>query len=315
MDNLTHNGSLSDTTSFPQPLQIIYLCFGIPLGVVICLGNVILLTVIVDKKGPLRTSTRTLLGSLVISDILTGFLLILNASFLSLQETIREFYRARCMLWGLVLTLPTLCSFMHLSVISLERRHAVTAPAHPIGRRKAILYCIGIWSYCGVICVLGMLFLFGDGLRNVVGFCDVLSLPGFYLLVLALHIILAVVIETYAAVNVRNTLLLHQRKIQVTNTITYNNLMEDTKVAWVFFSAFALQLGPTVPFAILLAVLSAGVYVPATFIIARLCYLFAQIPGLKFVLYLRMNKELHKATVKRLGCTKKPPRLSPSHTP
>lgn len=317
MDNISEvadNRTSNAEDYFPSALQIIYFCVALPLGVVILIGNIILMAVIASKKGPLKPSTRTMLCSLVLCDALAGGLLVLNTCLVPFQEDMRKNCETGCLLWGLLLTLPFTTGFIHLFVICLERRHAVNDPANTISIGRSAIYCVAIWAYCLALCAGGMLFLLWKNRALTWKFCDILPLPGFYLLILCVHIFMAVVLEVYAAINVRSTLRLHQRKIQVTNTITYSNLVEDTKVAWIFFSAFIMQLLPVLPFMVLLVVLSAGVHSHGVFVLSRICYIIAQIPGLKFVLFLKRSKELHKAAVKKLGCSKSEPHLSPSHT-
>lgn len=320
MLNFTETTSPNDSIKedvFPKALQIIYFCIGIPLGAVICLGNVVLLTVIARKKGPLRDSTRNMMSSLVFCDLTAGCLLIIHISFVSFQEEIRNSSQAGCLAWGLVLAMPMTCSLLHLCIICLERKRAVSEPATIISHRQSFLICIGLWTYSSVLCLIGMFFLLDEEYtgHDIWRFCDILPLPGYYLLILALHVLFTVLLQVYFAINIRNTLQLHQRKIQVTNTITYSNLIEDIKLGWIFFKTYAFQLVFILPLCIMLVIIYAGVHAPASLIIARICYLIAQIPALKFILFFKMNKDIYKATMKKLGCSKSPPRMSPSHTP
>ena len=326
MRNMTggaYNGT-SEGDVFPHALEIVYFCVGLPLGVIICLGNFILLSVVLPKKGPLRDSTRMLLAGLSVCDVVAGALFIVHVVLLPFQEDLRGASREGCLFWALLLTVPVMASFLHLTVICGERNHFVCQPAAVVSRKKAILICACLWSYCLVLGLVGMFFSLcwkdeneNENEEEDAGrwkLCDVVTLPGYYLLILALHVLATLLINVYFAVSIRGMLRLHQRKIQVTNTITYNNLVEDIRVAWLFFLAYSLQLFPWLPFTVMLAILAAGVNTPSAFIIARVCYLCAQIPGLKFMMYFWRNKEIMCAVRKRLGCSKTPPRLSPAHT-
>jgi hypothetical protein len=309
MANLT-NASFD---ALPRGLHITYLAVGLPLGAVVCLGNVILMAVIADPKGPLKIATRTMLCSLVFCDVVAGAVLMLHSGFIGFDDGVRDYCAEGCLMWGIMLTLPVYCAFVHLSVICLERRHAVMDPANAISGGRATLYCAGVWAYCVVLCVAGMLFIFLED-STAWSRCDVVTLPPFYLLILGIHLVVVSGVVVGAAINIRSTLRLHQRKIQVTNTITYSNLVEDTQVAWVFVCAFVVQLLPCLPFIVALATVAAGMRTEAAVVVARVCYIVAQLSGLKFLLYMKMSKDIRKACVQRLSCSSNQPHMSPSHT-
>ena len=243
-DNPSVEGDLSKSTHI---LDITIRALGIPLGLTVLVGNILFIIVIAKAKQP-KCFHNTLVIHLAVSDLIAGLTLLIN---LISEWFYRDFYNGEdllegdetslvhhilCRAWGSFQFLPIYHAFLLLCIINLDRLIAVTYPATYASNHKtrvAQWLPILVWLYSTLICALALSARYGTREHHITDdWCGMLSLPPLYVTMTSLiHVPLATLIGLGTYLQIRRILRIHQRKIQVTNTMTYDNLVRDTAIA------------------------------------------------------------------------------------
>ena len=185
--------------------------------------------------------------------------------------------------------LPIYASFFHVMFITADRYIAVAFPSKyadtQLLRGVRIGYSL-TWLYLCLLAVLALPFSEAQWTPHSDVCQPGIRLPaGYFILVVAGHILPCAVISVALFVRIRYILRVHQCQIQVTNTITYDNLLKDTHAAKVCFMAFVLTTFAWTPFVVCQLLRVGGVRQEALHIANSVSFLFGQVGYLKFVLY------------------------------
>lgn len=228
-------GNYSNNETVPSSsitLDIVCKTFGIPLAVFILIGN-ILFSIIAFRAR--RSPSRVIVANLTINDILVGFTLILSFTLESLYDTLgsnsnRHVY---CKLWAVIQIIPIYQQFTFLLSLNIDRFIAVSFPAiysDTYSSKNVWKVCGGLWIYA--LCIAALFFAFNGTVNDSGTRCDVMVLsPPYLVTVLAIHMLLSLLATVAFYVRMKHILNHHQKKIQVTNTMTYDKLVGDIAVA------------------------------------------------------------------------------------
>ena len=192
--------------------------------------------------------------------------------------------------------LPIYASFFHVMFITADRYISVAFPSKyadtTLLRGVRVGYSL-TWIY---LCLLVLLVIpFSDDPWSPhVDFCQPgVRLPaGYFVLVLAGNILPCAVVSVALFVRMRVILRVHQCQIQVTNTITYDNLLRDTYAAKVCFMAFLLTSFSWLPFVVCQLLRFGGVRLETLHDAINVSFLVGQLAYLKFVLYFTKNADV-----------------------
>ena len=301
MENNNTNSSLPEDGVDITYRLVLYIV-GIPLGGCALLGNLFLLMAMI-RFSKLQTRANVAVVSLSASDALAGAMLLAHLSSVHLQHQIANTHL--CYLWAVVQLMPMVACFLHLTFVSVDRLVAVTRAVHytdSMSARRIAVYVGVLWTYILVLTVLVFAFTDHDVTLDV---CDVTILPwGYMLLVLVGHILPASLVVVVIFAWIQRTLRIHQRKIQVTNTMTYNNLLADITVARLFFFTFVFVAILWGTFFITELVWIAGVDSSSLILIIRITFLVGNLSYIKFFIYIVLNSEFRKYLKKALSCKK-----------
>ena len=255
-DTITATETSNTTTSLETSVSISLLVFGVPIGVALITLNCLLFVVIYKKReeGPFRKSTTCLLVSLGVCDMLAGVVLLVHVVLLALPESVfigSSVYL--CKFWGLLQTTPMIGDIIHLVAISGERNQTISHPARQPKAETMKLVAVGVWGL--TLALSALAFAFPVPQPNS-GYCDIADLSFLYFIIVVFLVVMlgSVIVCVYYLYNIKGTLKVHQRKIQVTNTITYDNLLDDTAAAKLFFIIYSLTILIWLPLVITLIV-------------------------------------------------------------
>lgn len=278
---------------------------GIPLGISIVVTNVaFILTMTWHKTNPVRRSTQILLVSNCHCAVLAGLVLIAYAvAFPYTSSTvivIPSTLRSLCHLWGALHLSLIVLDCLHIAFVSLDHNHGVTSvgcstPTHRIG--LAVL--LG-WLYTVLLILLTLAFDHLPSTQPCGGGCDILDLNRYYVLTLLIHVIVGAFCSLFVVANVRRTLDLHQRQIQVTNTITYKNLLFEMRMAQLSLLANAILVVAWIPLTVAEVMVHAGV--TAEVAAVRLTFLVGNASYLKAILYVAADREIRKDFTRVASC-------------
>ena len=201
--------------------------------------------------------------------------------------------------------LPIYASFFHVMFITADRFIAVAFPSKYSDTRLLRGVRIGYsvtWLY---LCTLVVLVIpFADDQWSSHGdFCQPgIRLPaGYFILVVAGNILPCAIVSIVLFVRMRYILRVHQCQIQVTNTITYDNMLKDTNAAKVCFMAFVLTSVAWLPFVLCQLLRISGFREEALHVASSVSFLFGQLGYLKFVVYFTKNADVGAGLKKLFG--------------
>ena len=244
-DPSTEGGRVSEDT---DTLNITIKAIGIPLGITILLGNALFMVIILKAKRPKCIHTNLIIH-VTVSDLLAGFTLLLQFALERLyskkthgdwaemeEQYHHQGYHVICRAWASIQMLPIYQPFLFLCGLNLDRLVAISYPATYANTWKATAAkCLPVlvWPYSVLICLLALSAKYDMREHNInKDGCGILTLPPLYLtLTLLIHILPATLVAVVAFLQIKRELRIHQRKIQVTNTMTYENLIKDMAIA------------------------------------------------------------------------------------
>ena len=301
-------------TMFPLGLELAYYICGTPIAIGICFINVVMLYIINRKKVPMKNAVRILVCSLGTNDIVAGCLLLIHIATLGFQGKVNE---KKCLFFALLCIWPMLNNFLHIAIIKWERHSMVISSGDSVGLRKSAAFVMGMWIYSLALSLLGLSFEISrqsDNEELYEELCDVAVLPKYHLVIIAIHLVICIGITSLYFIKIRNVLKVHQRKIQVTNTITYTNLVDDINMANTFMAAGVVCIALWLPCLIAMAVYISGHDRACAVVTMRALYLLTTLTGFKPLLYMWRWPSVTKEVINLFGCKKVEMRRTPSHT-
>ena len=243
-------------------------------------------------------------------DLLLGITLIVNIGLIQEHPVLAEIHPNACTIIGLLELLPVVTCLIFLTLVDTDRFLAVCVPTvYPdLWTTKRVSgTCIGIWVFSIVLSAVAFAFK----TEPDVVICDVLALPrGFLLLSTLVHIVPCSIINTVLYLKIKHMLKVHQRKIQVTNTLTYTNLVDDTQLARLFYMLVVISLVAWAPFVISIILWFCDLDLSALPPAVRICFLLGHLAGLKLFVYVA-ESTTYRMAIKKLF--KPPQRQESSH--
>ena len=308
-DNATWvGGGLKNTINFsmtehlPHSLQVTYYAIGIPVSVLLIVTNAILMAAIA-KAGTMGAKLNMVVCNMAVADLLLGVTLLVNIGLLQEHpELADQHHTSLCTFIGLLEILPLMASLLFLSLVHLDRFLAVCVPTmYPDMwcERRVAIFCAGIWIFT---CMFGTIaYAFMPEKDPIV--CDILALPRSYLLLTCIfHIFPTTIVNIILFIKINHVLKVHQRKIQVTNTLTYTNLVDDTQLAKLYFFLVIMCFVAWTPFLICVFIWFSSVSVTNIPIAARVTFLVGHLAGIKIVVYVCESTSYRSAVKKRFSC-------------
>lgn len=279
---------------------------GIPLGISIVVANVaFILTMTWHKTSQVRQSTQVLLVSSSNCAALAGLVLVAySVAFPYTSSTAvvtPPSLRSLCHLWGALHLSLIVLDCLHIAIVSLDHNYVVTTAGCSTPTQRIGLAVLLGWLYAVLITLLTLAF---DHLPPTQsrrgGGCDILDLDRYYELTLLIHVIAGVLCSLVVVANVRRTLDLHQRQIQVTNTITYKNLLFETRLAQLNLLAGAILVLAWLPLTVAEVMTRAGVTSKVAAV--RLTFLVGNVSYLKAILYVAADREIRRDFARVATC-------------
>lgn len=302
----------ADVSDLPTSYHVVLYAVGAPCGVAAAVGNTLLIIAII-RFAKLQTQTNVVVANLAVADMMGGILLLVHIGILHRYDIMGEDYPYACYLWASLQLMPMSAGFLHLGLVSVDRLVAVTRAVHyddEMSARRMKLYAVCLWGYIIMATVIAYAFMDHDD--PTFSICDMLILPkGYVMLILFGHVIPCCLIIIGIFLWLKYTLSVHQRKIQVTNTLTYNILLADYTSAKLFFTTFVVTIALWLMFVVTNVVWFAGVETSALYLVIRITYLVGSLSHNKYLVYVILDVDFKKAIVKAVSCSKKPPQPLP----
>lgn len=306
--NSTESAAATETDSVESDsVALAFRIVGIPLGIFIVVTNIaFILTMTWHKTNLVRRSTQILFVSNYHCAVLAGLVLIAYSvafpyTSSSVVTVSTPSLLSLCHLWGaLQLTLIVLDS-LHIVFVSLDHSYAVTSVGCSIQTHRIGLAVLFGWLYALLITLLTLAFDHLTSTQPCRGGCDILDLNRYYGLTLLIHVIAGALCCAIVVANVRRTLNLHQRQIQVTNTITYKNLLFEMRMAQLNLLANAVLVLAWIPLTVAEVTTHAGVTSKVDAV--RLTFLVGNVSYLKAILYVAADREIRRDFARVASCT------------
>ncbi len=177
---------------------------------------------------------------------------------------------------------------------------------------KLVMFICLLWVYDLIVCVFATVFL-NHVREDAYVLCDVMTLPHVYLgIFVFIHVIICIIVCTSLIFVIKKTVNDHQCKIQVSNTITYNNLIEDSQVAMLFYLVTMVTFVCWLPFMICEILLMEEIQTTEMLNVGRWTFLFGQLGYLKWFWFLTFSKPLqHDFKGTFIKTNKSPFRMGP----
>ena len=235
MDDVTDN-------AVARPLRVtkvLHYTLTVPLALLVVVGN-ILLWFVLNRSNSLRP--HQLMTHLALADAAVGLALLVNECLQPLFEQLSHDLTWICNAWAVLQFLPLMAVFILMALLSFDRHCAVTRPAEYadlwVAKRTRALTCF-TWIYSAlVVCLMLVVTQSYTDDSGAVFFLNVCNGPTYVhtlLLALGAHVLFVLVATSYLYVRILQVVRLHQNRIQVTNTMTYDNLVKDSNLAKVYF--------------------------------------------------------------------------------
>ena len=296
----------------PTSYYVVLYAFGAPISVAAAVGNTLLVIAII-RFAKLRTKTNVVVANLGVADMLGGLILLTHIAILHKMEDMGEESPYACHLWAALQLLPMMAGFLHLALVSIDRLVAVTRAVDyddSMSASRMKVYASCLWIYIVLITALSYAFMDHDNPQYSI--CDLLILDRVYVMIILFgHVVPCCLINLGIFAWLRHTLKVHQCKIQVTNTMTYNKLVADYSTAKLFFTTFVVTTILWLPFLVVVIVWFAGVDTQAVFLAVRLLHLLGCLSHNKYIIYAMLDVDFKKAIKKAVSCSRKPPPLPP----
>lgn len=299
MDNST-GSNLSGVPhwEYQLPLAVAFYAVGIPLGIICVTGNVVFLVVLRlshhDPEKAYQPLLAALVGSLGASDALGGAALaVMGGVGPNYHATYHTLYF--CHLGAVFQALPILSGFLHLGVIMLERYIQICRATINLQMSHVTAVVALLWAYVLLLGFASYAFSSGRG-GTATGSvpCDFLVIPASYWSTVNLaHCALGLAVCSMCQFKIRTTVKMHQRKIQVSNTMAYTKMVEDASKARPFYLVCLATVALWCPFLICQAVnFSRGQNQEAGPTVTRALFLVGHLACLKFALCLAQCSNL-----------------------
>ena len=241
------SSSSSETEEPLRALVILHYALTIPLSLVIIIGNA-LLWFVLSRSHSLRP--HSIVVSLAIADVLVGFTVLTNECLHPLLERLNDDLAWICSLWTALQFLPIIAMFCLMSLLSLDRYFAVTSTTYAdgcIANHTRLLVCVS-WLYStAVVCVIIAMTSWNSDDSSVYFLSSTNSTVCALFIVLATHVTALCGVSCYVYVRILQTIRVHQNRIQVTNTMTYENLVSETDLAKTYFFIITITVLVWVP--------------------------------------------------------------------
>ncbi|KAK2144250.1 hypothetical protein LSH36_775g00045 [Paralvinella palmiformis] len=303
-------GHVNRTSDYPPSFYIALHIIGIPLGIAIIVGNVLLVIVLKlssqKQQKAFKSKTAFILANIALCDAVGGLFLVLYIGIHPILDVIGRFPTG-CYFWNVLSVVPLLGGFLLQLLLAIERHVIVNEiPNYPHMNKLVIFLCL-MWIYTLVVSILGLAFISGVAQEAFV-MCDILTVSPMYLTTIVfVHVTACAVICTVLIFIIRNTVKHHQCKIQVSNTIAYTNLIEDSQIAKTFFGVSTVSFLCWLLFFVSQILIASGIRSSVVLTSARWGFLLGHLSYLKCFCYMVFSRPLREDFKRTLGKSKKRP--------
>lgn len=269
---------------------LLFRVFGIALGsTVVALNGVFAVTMkrLTKRNSTMRDSTRLLCLSSSSAALLAGAMLTCYSAALPYLPDVHSSVTTPCHLAASLHLSLVLVDSLHFGLLSVDHNYVITSVGCSASLPRFGAAVLGIWLYALFVAFMALVFDLLDYDRPLTcSSCDILDLDPYFCLLVAIQVAVGAVCSAVVFANMRRILHLHQRQIQVTNTLTYASLLLDIGLATVPLNCHVTLVTSWLPLVVTRAMTSAGS------ITVRLTFLVGHVSYLKLIFYVIREEEV-----------------------